>query len=171
MNLIISLAQFKELCALQSSIIITLANEVQARLTIVPALEDQTIESVLQTAKPIRNKTGQYGQYAEGQFVVNDKIAAVLPNGPRSSIVVFNDGKPQELVSNANPLSIRYKAQVGITKNNKAHRFGWDIVICETVADDVGYKFRVTSVEGHVFSLVIAKDANGKIKEIEYTKY
>lgn len=171
MNLIISLAQFQELRALQSPFIITLANEVQARLTIVAALKDQTIESVLQTAKPIRNKTGQYGQYAEGQFVVNDKIAAVLPNGPRSSLVIYNDGTPQELVSNANPLSIRYKAQIGITKNHKATRFDWDIVIAASVTDDVGSKFRVTSVEGHVFSLVVSKDTEGKINPLKYAKY
>tara|TARA_R100001510_G_C7626576_1_gene186335 strand:+ start:329 stop:844 length:516 start_codon:yes stop_codon:yes gene_type:complete len=168
-NIVVSAATVEELVALNHPVIVTLANEVKVKLYFVKEQKDQKIQSVLQTPRPTRNKFGQYGSYAEGKFHVDTTIAAVVPNGPTGCMVVYNDGKEQVNVDNANKLSIKYRAQIGMEESKSAKKFDFNACICESVLKAVGFKFRVCTVEGYVFTFVVTK--NEGIKKFKYTKY
>ena len=168
-NIVVSKKTVEELGALNHPVIATLANEVRVKLYFVPELADQKIQSVLQSSRPTRNKLGQYGTYAEGKFHVDSSIAAVVPNGPTGCMVVYNDGKEQEIIDNANKLSIKYRAQIGMEESKSAKKFDFNACICQSVLKAVGFKFRVCTVGGYVFSFVVTK--NEGIEEFKYTKY
>jgi hypothetical protein len=173
MNLVISLAQFNELSALNSPVIVSLANEVKVRLTLVDTIDDVTIKSVLPTPMPIR-KNGVYGDWGpKGVFVVDPTIAALVPNGPVGKVIVFNDGKESKPVSNAKPHNIQYQFSIGASMNNEAASFNWDLQVSREVGNDVsvGYKFKTMTVEGHWISVVVARDNDNKINKLEYVKY
>ena len=171
MNLVISLAQFNEFCALNHPILLNLANEVTVRLTIVESIDKVTIQSVLPTPLPIR-KDGVFGAYGQkGIFVEDLTIAGLVPNGPAGKVIVFNDGKKSTPVSNVNPHNIPYQFTIGATKNPKATRFDWDLQVAKEVGEYAGFKYKACTKEGHWISVVVAKDKKGKINEIKYTKY